>query len=100
MYAVPIEKMFMRTKPFIMRRRLVAQGLYRYSRNPMSLGVFLLVLGEALITHSAHLMYYLQLVLAVQLVHVARSEKRWLCSGFGAQYEQYCNHVPRWLLRI
>ena len=83
-----------------MRRRLVVQGLYQYSRNPMFLGVFALVFGEALIFNSRHLLYYFLLVLAMQLVHVPLNEERWLRGGFGADYEEYCKRVPRWLPRM
>ena len=83
-----------------MRRRLVVQGLYRYSRNPMFLGVFALLFGEVLIFNSRHLLYYFLLVLALQLVHVPINEERWLRRGFGAEYEEYCKHVPRWLPRM
>ena len=82
------------------RRRLVDQGLFQYSRNPMYLGVFALLFGEALIFNSRHLLYFFLLFLAAQLVNVPLNEERWLRRGFAAEYEEYCKHVPRWLPRM
>lgn len=81
-------------------RRLVVQGLFQYTRNPMYWGVFSLILGEALVFNSRHLLYYLLLAVALQMVHVPLNEERWLRRGFGAEYEEYCRHVPRWLPRM
>jgi protein-S-isoprenylcysteine O-methyltransferase Ste14 len=39
-------------------KELVVQGLYRYVRNPMYLGVLVLLLGEAAFFHSATLLRY------------------------------------------
>ena len=74
-------------------RRLVVEGLYRYTRNPMFWGAFSVVFGEALIFNSRHLLYYFLLVVAMQMVHVPLNEERWLRRGFGAEYEEYCRQV-------
>ena len=90
--------------PLILCRRLDIQGIYQGFRNPMSLGVIALLLGEALIFDNCHLVEYLVLVLAVQLVRVPLYERRlrnsFEAAGMGPQYEEYCNRVPRWLPRI
>ncbi|CAL5221982.1 g4265 [Coccomyxa viridis] len=82
--------------PWIAPKRLVVQGLYRYTRNPMFWGAFSVVFGEALIFNSRHLLYHFLLVVAMQMVHVPLNEERWLRRGFGAEYDE---HVPRWLPR-
>ena len=43
--------------PLALRRHLLVQGMYQDSRNPMSLGVFILVSSEALIFDSLHLVF-------------------------------------------
>lgn len=63
-------------------------------------GVFSLILGEALIFNSLQLLYYFLLVVMIQMVHVPLNEERWLRRGFGAEYEEYCRQVPRWLPRM
>ena len=52
----------------LLRRRLVVRGLYRYTRNPMFLGAFAIVFGEALIFNSLALLWYFLLLVAVQMV--------------------------------
>ena len=74
-------------------RRLVVEGLYRYTRNPMFWGAFGMVFGEALVFNSRHLLYYFLVVVAMQMVHVPLNEERWLRRGFGAEYEEYCRQV-------
>ena len=78
-------------------RRLVVQGLYRYTRNSMFWGAFSVVFGEALIFNSLHLLYYFLLVVAMQMVHVPLNEERWLRRGFGAEYDEYCRQAHRGL---
>ena len=91
--------------PLALRRHLLVEGMYQDCRNPMSLGVFILVFSETVIFDSMHLNLYMFLVLAVELVRVPLYEERRLRSrfeaaGMGPQYEEYCNRVPRWLPRI
>ena len=78
-------------------RRLVVQGLYRYVRNPMYLGVLLLLLGEAAFFQSmAILQYALLWFLLVNLIVLFR-EERVLRNRFGDSYERYRRSVNRWL---
>ena len=75
----------------------VAQGLYRFSRNPMYLGMALLHLGIALALDSlgALLTWPVAAVLIDRLV-IAR-EERHLARRFGLEYQEYLSHVRRWL---
>ena len=75
----------------------VAQGLYRFSRNPMYLGMALLHLGIALALDSlgALLTWPVASVLIDRLV-IAR-EERHLARRFGPEYQEYRRNVRRWL---
>ena len=75
----------------------VAQGLSRFSRNPMYLGMALLHLGIALAIDSlgALLTWPVAAVLIDRLV-IAR-EERHLARRFGPEYQEYLSHVRRWL---
>ena len=82
--------------PWDAPREFVARGLYRYTRNPMYVGVLLVLLGEALLFASRSLLGY---ALAVGLVFhlvVLLYEEPTLRRQFGAAYEAYCRRVPRW----
>jgi protein-S-isoprenylcysteine O-methyltransferase Ste14 len=76
---------------------LVVRGPYRYSRNPMYVGVSAVVFGEALCFGSGNQLVYALCVLAGFHVRVVTGEERTLRRTFGAAYEAYCARVPRWL---
>ena len=78
-------------------RELVVCGLYRYSRNPMYVGVSAVVFGEALYFGSGNQLVYALCVLAGFHVRVITGEEKTLRRTFGGSYEAYCARVPRWV---
>jgi protein-S-isoprenylcysteine O-methyltransferase Ste14 len=78
---------------------LVERGLYRYTRNPMYVGVVGAVAGEALLFHSVSLAVYAAVLLAGFHLRVVFYEERVLRKTFGGLYDDYCRRVPRWLWR-
>lgn len=76
---------------------LVTSGIYRYTRNPMYVGVTLVLIG------IAAWLWWLPAILAPAgfVAYITRfqigPEERALADKFGAQYEQYCRSVRRWL---
>jgi protein-S-isoprenylcysteine O-methyltransferase Ste14 len=78
-------------------KKLVARGLYRYSRNPMYLGAMLVLIGEAVFWESLILAGYAVVVfIAFNLFIIFHEEPR-LKRDFGAEYEAYLRKVRRWL---
>jgi len=80
-------------------KELVVRGLYRYTRNPMYVGVFTAITGMAILLGSVLLLAYLLLVFSLMHLFVTRYEEPHLRRVFGAAYEDYCRRVPRWLGR-
>lgn len=81
-------------------KSLVVRGLYRYTRNPMYLGVLGVVLGWASLYRSAiMLVYALVVATGFQLFTVCYEEPH-LRREFGPQYDDYCARVGRWLPRL
>ena len=78
-------------------KQLVISGLYRWLRNPMYLGVALMLFGEAVLFESALLFGYAALALLGFHLRVVHYEEPALRRKFGESYEQYCNSVPRWV---
>ena len=78
-------------------RHLVVSGLYRYVRNPMYLGVTTILLGETLFFGSMPLLGYTGLVFLLFNLFIRLHEEPYLRRQFGAEYEQYCEKVGRWL---
>lgn len=81
-------------------KELVATGFYRYVRNPMYVGVFLLVLGHFLWFGFLWLLVYLAIVFLIIHTFVTTYEEPTLKRKFGASYEEYLKRVPRWIPRF
>jgi protein-S-isoprenylcysteine O-methyltransferase Ste14 len=77
--------------------RLVTHGPYRFTRNPMYLGMTLLHLGLALRANMGWPLLLLPLVLYTLYRLVISREERYLTSAFGAAYEDYRRRVRRWI---
>lgn len=80
-------------------RKLIVVGVYRRVRNPMISGVFAVLLGETLVTASIPLLALTLLFAAVNAIYIPLVEERGLLRRFGADYETYRRHVPRWIPR-
>lgn len=78
-------------------KRLVVRGLYRRVRNPMYLGVLLVVAGWAVVSRSGRVVGYGLGVAVVFHLVVVLMEEPLLRRRFGASYEAYCRAVNRWL---
>lgn len=81
-------------------RHLVIRGLYKYVRNPMYLSVSTIVLGEALLTHSLALAFYWAIWFVVVNLFVMGYEEPTLRQQFGRSYDEYTEHVGRWVPRF
>lgn len=78
-------------------KKLVVRGLYQYSRNPMVVGVLILILAWAVSFKAIILVVYALIVgLAFHAVIVVYEEPH-LRKLFGDSYLDYCARVPRWL---
>ena len=79
--------------------RLVQEGLYRYSRNPMYVSVLLVIFGQALRFGSPQIAEYGLIVWLGFHIVVVLLEEPHLREERGPSYEEYCRHVPRWIGR-
>lgn len=76
---------------------VVTHGLYRFSRNPIYVGLTLLYSGIAFAVDSAWpLLLLLPLLLLMRYGVIAR-EERYLEAKFGEAYRAYKARVRRWL---
>ena len=76
---------------------LVVRGLYRYTRNPMYVGVLTVILGWAVLFRAANMVLYALVVGACFHLFIVLYEERHLAREFGSHYEVYCSQVARWL---
>jgi protein-S-isoprenylcysteine O-methyltransferase Ste14 len=80
-------------------KRLVVRGLYRYTRNPMYVGVLTVLLGWAILFQTTTVLLYAIGIGVCFHLFVVLDEERRLMQQFGAEYREYCANVGRWLPR-
>lgn len=83
--------------PFERSTALVTGGVYGYTRNPMYLGLVLVVAGTALLLGTIGALVPLPLFVWILQGGYIRPEERLLTETFGRQYLQYTERVRRWL---
>lgn len=92
---------FFRARTAVMPNRsasaLVTTGPYRFSRNPMYVGLTTAYIGGVFLTNSAWCLILLPVVLFLIHVFVIRREERYLEVAFGESFLNYCARVRRWL---
>jgi protein-S-isoprenylcysteine O-methyltransferase Ste14 len=76
---------------------LVSKGIFRFSRNPMYLGMAFLLLNLALKLESAFALMVLPLFILVITYAQIKPEEVALTSLFGTTYTDYCQRVRRWI---
>jgi protein-S-isoprenylcysteine O-methyltransferase Ste14 len=88
--------------PIIPPRRLVVVGFYRHVRNPMYVGFITGWVGLWIIFGRANVAALIIALIAVLFVvlFVRLYEEPTLRRLFGADYDVYCQNVPRWLPRL
>jgi protein-S-isoprenylcysteine O-methyltransferase Ste14 len=83
--------------PFDPPRQLVVSGLYHFVRNPMYLGLGVLLCGEAWLVGRVEILYEVLALWIAVSGFVLLYEEPVLREKFGAAYDDYRAHVPRWI---
>ena len=81
-------------------KHLVTVGLYRYVRNPMYVGVLLILTGWAIATGSPIVLGFSVFLFTAFYFRVKIHEEPWAEELFGAEWQEYKQHVPRWLPQL
>jgi protein-S-isoprenylcysteine O-methyltransferase Ste14 len=79
-------------------QHLVMSGPYRVSRNPMYLGVDLILAGWCTLWSSRTLIIYTALCMIGFHLRVLLVEEPWARQRFAGEWDAYRGRVPRWLL--
>jgi protein-S-isoprenylcysteine O-methyltransferase Ste14 len=83
--------------PFEPSTSLVTGGWFRMTRNPMYLGLTLIVTGVALIDGTLGALLPLPVFIGILHFRFIRAEERFLEGIFGEQYSSYRMQVRRWI---
>jgi len=76
---------------------LVTKGMYRFSRNPMYLGLLIMLLGFAIYLGKLTPFLIIPVFYFVITEMQIKPEEDWLEQKFGEEYLDYKNKVRRWL---
>lgn len=74
-------------------RKLVVSGPYKYTRNPMLFGTFLIYLAFAFFINSITAIVLISVIFIFMLTVVVKMEEQRLLKDFGKQYEDYRKRV-------
>lgn len=77
-------------------KELVVRGLYQFTRNPMYLGILMMLLAEAFLFASRTIFIYALIMFVAFHAFVLFFEEPSLRHKFGQPYEDYRRRVPRW----
>ena len=83
--------------PFQNVTALVTTGVFRVTRNPMYLGMALVLLGTACTVGAFAGLFVAPLFMAIIEFRFIRPEEAMLRELFGEEFENYCKLVRRWL---
>jgi protein-S-isoprenylcysteine O-methyltransferase Ste14 len=86
--------------PITPPERLVVTGFNRYVRNPMYVGMLVILLGQAMLFGSLTLLVYGAFLGILAAAVVRWHEEPILVRRYGSEYQTYRRNVPAWLPRI
>lgn len=84
-------------RPFERSTTLVTVGPYRYTRNPMYVGLTLILVGVWLLLGSVSAALPIAIFVWIIQSRFIRGEERFLDEIFGEQYRGYKSRVRRWI---
>jgi protein-S-isoprenylcysteine O-methyltransferase Ste14 len=79
---------------------LVTGGLFAHVRNPLYVGKFFMAVGVGIATNSWSACVALCAAYGLMYHAVVLAEEEYLRGKFGAAFDDYCAHVPRWVPRL
>jgi protein-S-isoprenylcysteine O-methyltransferase Ste14 len=83
--------------PWSPTKKLVITGMYAYVRNPMILGIIMVLTGESIAISSLHIFHWDLLFFVLNNVYFGFYEEPGLANRFGDEYRAYKKHVHRWV---
>ena len=84
-------------KPYQESSDLVTSGVFQLSRNPMYLGMVLILIGVAVLLRSlSPLLIVIPFAILIDQIYI-RVEEQMLTEKFGAKWQTYKQQTRRWL---
>ncbi|MBU0518859.1 isoprenylcysteine carboxylmethyltransferase family protein, partial [bacterium] len=76
--------------------KLVTDGLYRYTRNPMQTGLYGVLIGFSILFQSPGALLFTCLWMALMTLWLVKIEEPEMALRLGQEYLDYKKRVPRW----
>jgi len=83
--------------PFERSTTLVTTGIYRFTRNPMYLGLVIMTIGVAILCGTVATLLPIPIFIGIIRTRFVLREERFLEDIFGEQYRTYKGSVRRWI---
>ena len=79
-------------------KKLVTNGVFKYSRNPFAIGMFMTFIGIGLYIQSYSLILFPIVISPVVHLFMMYIEEPDMERRFGKEYLEYKKRVPRWII--
>jgi protein-S-isoprenylcysteine O-methyltransferase Ste14 len=83
--------------PFKAPKKFIANGPYTFSRNPMYVGMLVVLIGEALLLQAPWMLVFIAFLYILFILYIEFDEEPRMIQRFGTSYQDYMKKVPRWL---
>ena len=84
-------------EPWRPANKLIIEGIYNYSRNPIYVGLLIVGLGISVLVNSLWMLLILIPFIFLLHILVIQKEEAYLESRFGDEYLDYKKKVRRWI---
>jgi len=84
----------------LITKKLVVKGPFKYTRNPMAIGFFLILFGMAFYYKSYSLLFLTAIMAIIGHLFIVHIEEKDMEQRFGKSYLEYKKKVPRWMLKF
>jgi protein-S-isoprenylcysteine O-methyltransferase Ste14 len=84
-------------RPWVSTPSIISTGVYRWSRNPMYVGMALVLLAIGIGWANGWVLLAIPVVLAIVYATAIRPEEAYLEGKFGEAYRAYKRSTRRWL---
>lgn len=81
-------------------QKLVVEGPYCYVRNPMIIGVLLILTAEYFLFNAVQILWLVILFFVINNIYFYVFEERQHENNFGDDYRKYKKNVPMWIPRF
>ncbi len=81
-------------------KNLIVKGPYCFVRNPMIIGVLLILISECFFFSAIQLVWWAFLFFIINNIYFYVFEERQLENNFGEEYKNYKKNVPMWIPRF